>query len=66
MYASYNKFKKQFESFIQYYNNDRIKEKLGGLTPIEYRRRATEKMSGFFVQPNGFTLKDAELFNCLM
>ena len=27
------------EHFIRYYNNDRIKEKLGGLSPKQYRER---------------------------
>ena len=27
------------ECFIRYYNNDRIKEKLGGLSPKQYRER---------------------------
>ncbi|MDU7245652.1 MAG: IS3 family transposase, partial [Clostridia bacterium] len=29
------------EDFIRYYNNDRIKEKLGGLSPKQYRERMT-------------------------
>ncbi|QIL50017.1 IS3 family transposase [Weissella coleopterorum] len=32
LYASYAEFKEQFKEFIQYYNNKRIKEKLGSLS----------------------------------
>ena len=32
--------KKAIEEYINYYNCDRIKEKLGGLTPVEYRLKA--------------------------
>ncbi|MBP3891485.1 MAG: IS3 family transposase, partial [Solobacterium sp.] len=28
------------EEYIYYYNNDRIKSRLKGLTPIEYRNQA--------------------------
>ncbi|MCU6786469.1 IS3 family transposase, partial [Aedoeadaptatus acetigenes] len=30
---------RSIERFIRYYNNDRIKEKLGGLSPKQYRER---------------------------
>ncbi|WP_374102946.1 IS3 family transposase [Bacillus sp. ISL-77] len=33
-----------------YYNNDRIKEKLGGKSPVKYRLLNTEKASYYFVQ----------------
>lgn len=32
-------FKEELVEYIDYYNNDRIKIKLNGLSPIEYRRR---------------------------
>ncbi|MDU5951938.1 MAG: IS3 family transposase [Clostridiales bacterium] len=32
---------RSIEDFIRYYNNDRIKEKLGGLSPKQYRERMT-------------------------
>ncbi|MEC8080671.1 MAG: IS3 family transposase, partial [Pseudomonadota bacterium] len=28
------------KEYIEYYNNDRIKQKLKGLSPIEYRNQA--------------------------
>ena len=31
---------KAIEDYIYYYNNDRIKSRLKGLTPIEYRNQA--------------------------
>ncbi len=34
---SYNELKKEIEEYIYYYNNDRIKEKLTGLSPVQYR-----------------------------
>lgn len=30
------------DEYIAYYNNDRIKVKLKGLTPVEYRNQALE------------------------
>ncbi len=37
VYYSYSSLKKAIEKFIRYYNQDRIKEKLGWMSPIEYR-----------------------------
>ncbi|EAP7661570.1 IS3 family transposase [Salmonella enterica] len=38
-YKSVEELKRDIISYIDYYNNLRIKEKLGGLSPIEYRLR---------------------------
>lgn len=38
-YKSVEELKRDIISYINYYNNLRIKEKLGGLSPIEYRLR---------------------------
>ncbi|WP_108830721.1 IS3 family transposase [Aedoeadaptatus coli] len=38
-YRSRQELVQSIESFIRYYNNDRIKEKLGGLSPKQYRER---------------------------
>ncbi|EBX0727055.1 hypothetical protein DQY79_07060 [Salmonella enterica subsp. enterica serovar Virchow] len=38
-YKSVEELKRHIISYIDYYNNLRIKEKLGGLSPIEYRLR---------------------------
>ncbi|UJF14731.1 IS3 family transposase [Jeotgalibaca sp. MA1X17-3] len=37
IYKSYGELKKAIVIFINYYNNDRMKEKLNWLSPIEYR-----------------------------
>ena len=39
VYRSRQEFVRAIENFIHYYNNDRIKEKLGGLSPKQYRER---------------------------
>ena len=38
-YRSRQELVRAIENFIRYYNNDRIKEKLGGLSPKQYRER---------------------------
>jgi len=38
-YKSYEQLKQSIEIYIEYYNEKRIKEKLGYLSPVEYRRR---------------------------
>ena len=40
-YKSYEELKLAIEKFIKYYNEDRIKEKLGYLSPVEYREKYT-------------------------
>lgn len=37
-FKSFNQLKKTIEEYIKYYNEDRIKEKLGYLSPVEYRK----------------------------
>ena len=37
-FYSYEQLKETIEEYIEYYNKDRIKEKLGYLSPIEYRK----------------------------
>ena len=37
VYYSYEKLKKEIERYIKYYNEQRIKEKLGWMSPVEYR-----------------------------
>ena len=37
-FKSFNELKKTIEKYIKYYNEDRIKEKLGYLSPVEYRK----------------------------
>ena len=40
-FKSYEELKLAIDKFIQYYNEDRIKEKLGYLSPVEYREKHT-------------------------
>ena len=41
LYRSRQELVRTIEDFIRYYNKDRIKEKLGGLSPKQYRERMT-------------------------
>ena len=36
-YYSFDELKKAIERYIKYYNEKRIKEKLGWLSPVQYR-----------------------------
>ena len=37
VYYSYEDLKSEIERYIKYYNEHRIKEKLGWMSPVEYR-----------------------------
>lgn len=37
VYYSYEELKSEIEKYIDYYNNQRIKEKLSWMSPVEYR-----------------------------
>ena len=37
VYYSYDELKEAIEKYIKYYNEHRIKEKLGWMSPVEYR-----------------------------
>ena len=39
---SYTELKQRIEDYIYYYNHDRIKQKLSGLSPVEYRKQDTQ------------------------
>ena len=39
VYYSYEELKDAIEIYIKYYNEKRIKEKLGWLSPVQYRHR---------------------------
>ena len=39
IYHSYDELKSEIERYIKYYNEQRIKEKLGWLSPVQYRLR---------------------------
>ncbi|MDF1507919.1 IS3 family transposase, partial [Robertmurraya sp. DFI.2.37] len=40
--VSYEELKKQIVEYIDYYNNKRIKVKLAGLSPIQYRTQTSQ------------------------
>jgi len=39
VYYSYEELKDEIECYIKYYNEQRIKEKLGWMSPVQYRRK---------------------------
>ncbi len=39
---SYEELKKKIERYINYYNNERIKQKLAGMSPVKYRTHASQ------------------------
>ena len=39
---AYEALKKKIEAYIDYYNNDRIKQKLAGMSPVKYRTHASQ------------------------
>ena len=39
---SYETLKKKIEKYIHYYNNERIKQKLTGMSPVQYRTHASQ------------------------
>ena len=39
---SYEELKQKIERYIQYYNNERIKQKLGGMSPAQYRTHTNQ------------------------
>ncbi|QTJ36988.1 IS3 family transposase [Dolosigranulum pigrum] len=41
-YLLINNLKREIENYIHFYNNDRIKVKLSGLSPVNYRKQATQ------------------------
>ena len=45
IFYSYEELKTEIERFIKYYNEDRIKEKLGWMSPVQYRIHHSESMS---------------------
>lgn len=42
---SYEALKKKIEQYIDYYNNDRIKQKLAGMSPVKYRTHTSQLAS---------------------
>jgi putative transposase len=39
-FESIDEFRKELENYIDYYNNKRIKSKLKGMSPVEYRTQS--------------------------
>jgi len=42
---SYHELKQKIEQYIDYYNNDRIKVKLAGLSPVQYRTQTSQTVA---------------------
>ena len=40
--VSYDELKQKIEEYIDYYNNERIKQKLAGLSPVQYRTQTSQ------------------------
>ena len=40
--VSYDELKRKIEEYIDYYNNKRIKQKLAGLSPVQYRTQTSQ------------------------
>ncbi|WP_245894541.1 IS3 family transposase [Planomicrobium soli] len=40
--VSYDKLKQRIERYVHYYNNERIKRKLAGMSPVQYRTHASQ------------------------
>lgn len=40
--CTYEELKKRIEDHIYYYNNKRIKQKLAGMSPIQYRNHTSQ------------------------
>ncbi|TWT14309.1 IS3 family transposase [Planomicrobium sp. CPCC 101079] len=40
--VSYDELKLKIEQYIYYYNHERIKEKLAGMSPVNYRIHASQ------------------------
>uniref|UniRef100_UPI00201BF121 IS3 family transposase n=1 Tax=Bacillus cereus TaxID=1396 RepID=UPI00201BF121 len=40
--VSYDVLKKKIEKYIHYYYNERIKQKLAGMSPVKYRTHASQ------------------------
>ena len=40
--VAFNDLRRRIENYIHFYNNDRIKAKLSGLSPVNYRKQATQ------------------------
>lgn len=45
IYESFEKLKQAVDKYIYYYNNKSIKAKLTGMSPIEYRKQASQKVA---------------------
>ena len=39
---TYEKLKEEIEEYIDYYNNERIKAKLTGLSPLQHRTKTSQ------------------------
>ncbi|NBI00834.1 DDE-type integrase/transposase/recombinase, partial [Lactobacillus kunkeei] len=44
-FKDYNSLNQAVKEYISYYNNYRIKQKLGGMSPVEYRINSSQKIA---------------------
>lgn len=44
-YSTYSDLKAAIKNYIDYYNYKRIKIKLAGMSPVEYRKHADQKVA---------------------
>jgi len=42
VYETFEELKAAVNNYIYYYNHDRIKEKLAGMSPVEYRKQNSQ------------------------
>ncbi|WP_209124967.1 IS3 family transposase, partial [Alkalihalobacillus sp. BA299] len=40
--CSFEELQKKIEEYINYYNNKRIKQKLAGMSPVQYRNHTSQ------------------------
>ena len=65
-YKSYEQLKQAIDTYIKYYNEERIKEKLGYLSPVEYRRKYAAQKSTFPQGKLQTKTSDININLCLM
>ena len=58
---NYEVLQKKIEKYIDYYNNDRIKQKLAGMSPVKYRTHASQLAAGHY--PDGHILPKHPKYN---
>lgn len=65
-YQTQEELERAMREWIKYYNKSRIKEKLGGLSPIDYRISTTKQVAKTMSNFWGSDQKDGFLSECLI